>query len=156
MPPCPTRCLRAQVTQRAIRSVANAVFAHLHDLDLAFHLSRQTGAVARVIDRGTRGINFILRRERSEVFGCRVQRLLTHTHLHSLHCRSSMVFNVVPTVLEVALVSAILAVKCRPAFAGLTAATIVAYTAFTVAVTQARCTACVRRCISARWVGSMQ
>jgi ABC-type transport system involved in Fe-S cluster assembly fused permease/ATPase subunit len=53
--PCP------QVTQGAIRSVAARVFSHLHGMDLAFHLSRQTGAVSRVIDRGTRGINFILR-----------------------------------------------------------------------------------------------
>lgn len=58
--------------------MANRVFAHLHALDLKFHLERQTGALNRVIDRGTRGINFIL---------------------------SSMVFNVLPTALEVALVA---------------------------------------------------
>jgi ATP-binding cassette, subfamily B (MDR/TAP), member 7 len=103
--------LIAQVTQRAIRSVANQVFAHLHALDLAFHLGRQTGAVSRVIDRGTRGINFIL---------------------------SSMVFNVVPTAFEVSLVAGILAYKCGPALAGLTAGTIAAYTAFTFGVTQVR------------------
>lgn len=51
----------AKVTQAAIRRVASQVFGHLHGMDLAFHLSRQTGAVSRVIDRGTRGINFILR-----------------------------------------------------------------------------------------------
>lgn len=51
----------AKITQNAIRKVSNKVFRHLHDLDLTFHLNRQTGAVARVIDRGTRGINFILR-----------------------------------------------------------------------------------------------
>lgn len=101
----------ARVTQRAIRSVANRVFVHLHGLDLAFHLGRQTGAVARIIDRGTRGINFIL---------------------------SSMVFNVVPTLFEVTLVAGILAYKCGPAFAGLTATTIAAYTAFTFGVTQWR------------------
>jgi ATP-binding cassette subfamily B (MDR/TAP) protein 7 len=67
-----------QITQGAIRDAATLVFAHLHSLDLRFHLSRQTGALNRVIDRGTRGINFIL---------------------------SSMVFNVVPTILEVALVA---------------------------------------------------
>ena len=50
----------------------------MHALDLRFHLSRQTGALNKVIDRGTRGINFIL---------------------------SSMVFNVAPTILEVALVA---------------------------------------------------
>ena len=67
-----------QITQGAIRDAANKVFEHLHNLDLSFHLSRQTGALNRVIDRGTRGINFIL---------------------------SSMVFNVVPTILEVTLVA---------------------------------------------------
>ncbi|PRW21021.1 ABC transporter B family member mitochondrial [Chlorella sorokiniana] len=102
---------RNAVTQGAIRGVANKVFTHLHGMDLAFHLSRQTGAVSRLIDRGTRGINFIL---------------------------SSMVFNVVPTAFEVALVAGILAYKCGPAFAGLTAGTIVAYTAFTFSITQWR------------------
>ena len=51
----------SRITQRTIRTVANRVFVHLHHLDLGFHLGRQTGAVARIIDRGTRGINFILR-----------------------------------------------------------------------------------------------
>ncbi|KAK9835734.1 hypothetical protein WJX74_007020 [Apatococcus lobatus] len=101
----------AKVTQGTIREVANRVFVHLHDLDLAFHVSRQTGALSRVIDRGTRGINFML---------------------------SSLIFNVVPTFLEVALVSGILAVKCGPVFAGLTAGTIVAYAIFTFAITQWR------------------
>lgn len=67
-----------QITQGTIRDAANRVFEHLHNLDLRFHLSRQTGALNRVIDRGTRGINFIL---------------------------SSMVFNVVPTIFEVSLVA---------------------------------------------------
>ena len=49
-----------QVVQGTIRDLANQVFEHLHRLDLAFHLSRQTGAINRIIDRGTRGINFIL------------------------------------------------------------------------------------------------
>jgi len=63
------------------------VFAHLHSLDLRFHLSRQTGALNRVIDRGTRGINFIL---------------------------SSMVFNMVPTILEVALVAGVFPLSPPP------------------------------------------
>ena len=67
-----------QITTAAIRQVANRVIKHLHDLDLGFHLSRQTGALNRIMDRGTRGINFIL---------------------------TSMVFNVVPTALEVSLVA---------------------------------------------------
>lgn len=52
---------QSQVAQSTIRNVAVRTFAHLHNLDLAFHLSRQTGAVSRVIDRGSRGINFVLR-----------------------------------------------------------------------------------------------
>lgn len=101
----------AKVTQNAIRTVANRVFRHLHQLDLSFHLNRQTGAVSRVIDRGTRGINFIM---------------------------SSMVFNVIPTALEVSLVSGILAYKCGPSFAVLTAGTLGCYTAFTFWVTRWR------------------
>lgn len=87
------------------------MFQHLHFLDLNFHLNRQTGALNRVIERGTRGINFIL---------------------------SSMLFSVVPTALEFALVSGILYVKCGTSFAVLTAATVAAYTAFTVSVTSWR------------------
>ena len=58
------------------------VFVHLHNLDMQFHLERNTGALARAIDRGSRSINFAL---------------------------SAMLFNVVPTALEVTLVSGILA-----------------------------------------------
>ncbi|PWZ58088.1 ABC transporter B family member 25 [Zea mays] len=63
----------SKVTLRAIRSVSRKVFSHLHELDLRYHLSRQTGAINRVIDRGSRAINYIL---------------------------TVMVFNVVPTILE--------------------------------------------------------
>lgn len=101
----------AKITQNAIRTVANRVFSHLHQLDLSFHLSRQTGAVSRTIDRGTRGINFIM---------------------------SSMVFNVIPTALEVSLVAGILAYKCGAPFAALTGATLGCYTLFTFWVTQWR------------------
>lgn len=48
----------AKVTQRAIRRIANKVFAHLHTLSLRFHLERQTGGVSRDIERGSRGISF--------------------------------------------------------------------------------------------------
>lgn len=101
----------AKITNAAIREVANKVFQHLHGLDLKYHLSRQTGALNRIMDRGTRGINFIL---------------------------SSMIFNVAPTALEVSLVAGILAYKCGPAFAGLTAATLGLYTVFTFGITQWR------------------
>lgn len=81
----------ARVAQHSIRKIAKNVFLHLHNLDLAFHLSRQTGALSKTIDRGSRGINFVL---------------------------SAMVFNIVPTVFELALVSSILGIKCGAAFAG--------------------------------------
>ena len=103
------RALRAG----AIRGVANRVFAHLHGMDLAFHLGRQTGGLARVIDRGTRGINFILRC--AHRCGSRALRAL-HV-LWKPSCGfavpgcSSMVFNVLPTALEVVMVAGILAYR---------------------------------------------
>ena len=57
---CLSADLVVQVVQGTIRDLANQVFEHLHQLDLKFHLSRQTGAINRITDRGTRGINFIL------------------------------------------------------------------------------------------------
>jgi ABC transporter ATM len=101
----------ARVTQAAMRRTARAVFAHLHALDAAFHLERQTGALHRAIDRGTRGINFLL---------------------------SAALFNVVPTGLEVLFVGGALAARCGPEFAVLTAGTVASYVAFTLAVTQWR------------------
>ena len=100
--------LFASVTQKIIRRVSGEVFDHLHSMDLAFHLGRQTGTLSKTIDRGTRGINFIL---------------------------GAMVFNVVPTAFEVGLVSIILAFKCGPLYAGLTTGTIAAYMWFTFALT---------------------
>jgi ABC transporter ATM len=71
----------ASVAQKAIRKVALNVFEHLLRLDLSFHLSRQTGGLIRAIDRGTKGISFLL---------------------------TSMVFHVFPTALEISLVCSIL------------------------------------------------
>lgn len=101
----------SKVALRAIRTVSRKVFSHLHDLDLRFHLSRQTGALNRIIDRGSRAINFIL---------------------------SSMIFNVVPTILEIAMVSGILAYKFGATFAWITSLSVAAYVAFTLTVTQWR------------------
>ncbi|KAH0470441.1 hypothetical protein IEQ34_000164 [Dendrobium chrysotoxum] len=101
----------SKVALRAIRTVSRKVFAHLHDLDLRYHLSRQTGALNRIIDRGSRAINFVL---------------------------SSMVFNVVPTILEIAMVSGILAYKFGATFAWITSLSVAAYVAFTLVVTQWR------------------
>ncbi|GLU02614.1 hypothetical protein SLE2022_198590 [Rubroshorea leprosula] len=101
----------SKVALRTIRSVSRKVFSHLHDLDLRYHLSRETGALNRIIDRGSRAINFIL---------------------------SSMVFNVVPTILEISMVSAILAYKFGAPFALITSLSVAAYVAFTLTVTQWR------------------
>ena len=72
----------ASVAQKAIRRVACNVFDHLLRLDLNFHLSRQTGGLTRAIDRGTKGISFLL---------------------------TSMVFHILPTALEITMVCGILA-----------------------------------------------
>ncbi|XP_075234082.1 ATP binding cassette subfamily B member 7 isoform X2 [Lycorma delicatula] len=101
----------AKVAQHSIRKIARNVFLHLHNLDLSFHLSRQTGALSKTIDRGSRGINFVL---------------------------SAMVFNVVPTVFELALVSTILGLKCGGEFAALALTCVGIYTAYTLAITQWR------------------
>ncbi|KAI8924851.1 P-loop containing nucleoside triphosphate hydrolase protein [Entophlyctis helioformis] len=96
------------VAQRAIRSAARAIFYHLQQLDLTFHLGRQTGGLVRAIDRGTKGINQIL---------------------------SSVVFHIVPTGFEIAVVCGILTYSYGPVYAGVTIATMVAYSAFTFITT---------------------
>ncbi|CAH2075623.1 unnamed protein product, partial [Iphiclides podalirius] len=101
----------AKVAQHSIRRLACNVFTHLHNLDLGFHLGRQTGALSKTIDRGSRAINFVL---------------------------SAMVFNVVPTIFELALVSSILGLKGGLAFAGVALSCVGVYAAFTLAVTQWR------------------
>jgi ATP-binding cassette subfamily B protein len=101
----------AKVTQRAIRRVALQVFAHLHSLSLRFHLERQTGGVSRDIERGTRGIGFLL---------------------------NFMLFNILPTLLEIALVAIILFSKYSPWFAIITFVTLVIYIVFTLFITEWR------------------
>lgn len=101
----------AKVSQNSIRNLSRKVFLHLHNLDMAFHLSRQTGALSKVIDRGTRGLNFIL---------------------------SAIVFNIVPTVFEVGLVTGILYYKCGLEYALVSLACIAVYTGFTFSVTSWR------------------
>lgn len=101
----------AKVASESIRRVAVNVFSHLHKLDLQYHLNRQTGALSRSIDRGSRGINFVL---------------------------TSLVFNVVPTIFEVALVSSLLYYKCGGQFALVTLGCISSYAAFTFAFTRWR------------------
>lgn len=98
----------ASVAQKSIRRVAANVFKHLLNLDLSFHLSRQTGGLSRAIDRGTKGISFLL---------------------------TSMVFHILPTALEISLVCGILTYQFGWQFALITTATMAAYTYFTIATT---------------------
>lgn len=101
----------AKVGQRAIRAVGLQVFRHLHGLALRFHLDRQTGGVSRAIERGTKGIEFLL---------------------------NFMLFNILPTFLEIGLVTLVLAKLYNPAFALVTFVTIAIYIAYTLFVTEWR------------------
>ncbi|ALO34595.1 metal ABC transporter permease [Colwellia sp. MT41] len=103
--------LFGRVTERAIRRIGLKVFRHLHALDLDFHLNRQTGGLSRDIERGTTGINFLMR---------------------------FMVFNIVPTLLEIVMVVTILFVNYGIWFAAITLTSIISYIAFSVYVTELR------------------
>ncbi|WVR07997.1 iron-sulfur clusters transporter ATM1, mitochondrial [Kwoniella sp. DSM 27419] len=98
----------ASVSQSAIRKVARETFEHLLSMDMRFHLERQTGGLTRAIDRGTKGISFIL---------------------------SSIVFHVIPTALEISMVCGILSYKFGWDFAAVTVITMGLYTWFTVQTT---------------------
>jgi ATP-binding cassette, subfamily B, heavy metal transporter len=101
----------AKVTQRAIRRIAIKVFTHLHALSLRFHLERQTGGVSRDIERGTRGISFLL---------------------------NFMLFNILPTLLEISLVMGILIVQYDIWFSVIIFITLLAYISLTLIVTEWR------------------
>src|SRR6202012_5441920 len=101
----------AKVGSRAIRMVGLTVFRHLHALSLRFHLDRQTGGLSRAVERGTKGIDFLL---------------------------SFMLFNILPTLLEIGLVTAVLWRLYDGRFALVTFATIAIYIAFTLSITEWR------------------
>jgi ATP-binding cassette subfamily B protein len=101
----------AKVTQRAIRRVALKVFNHLHSLSLRFHLERQTGGMSRDIERGTKGISFLL---------------------------TFLLFNILPTLLEIVLVAIILFSKYSAWFAVITFVTLLVYIAYTLVITEWR------------------
>ena len=101
----------AKVLQRAIRRIAIKVFQHLHKLALSFHLERQTGGVSRDIERGSRGISFLL---------------------------NFTLFNILPTLLEIGLIAVILFVNYEPAFAIITLATVSIYITLTLVITEWR------------------
>ncbi len=103
--------LFVNVAQRAIRRVALVTFRHLHSLSLRFHLDRQTGGLSRVIERGVKGIEFVL---------------------------SFMLFNIIPTLIEIFMVCGVLWGMFDIWFAAITLATIIAYIAFTMLITEWR------------------
>jgi len=101
----------SKATQGAARSIALSTFEHLHALSLRFHLERQTGGMTRDIERGVRGIESLV---------------------------SFSLFSIIPTLIEVAMVLTILAVKFDLWYAGITVAALGLYIAWTVAVTEWR------------------
>jgi ATP-binding cassette subfamily B protein len=101
----------ARVAQRAIRTVGLKTFEHLHALSLRFHLDRRTGAISRAIERGTKGIDFLL---------------------------AFMLFNILPTLLEIVLVCGILWALFGVWYALVTFVCIAGYIVFTVLVTEWR------------------
>src|SRR6476659_10004348 len=103
--------LFAKVTQRTVRTIALKTFRHLHELSLRFHLARQTGGLTRDVERGTRGIS----------------TLIGYT-----------LFSILPTLIEIALVSAILIARYDIWFIGITLAALVLYIIYTVTITEWR------------------
>jgi ATP-binding cassette, subfamily B, heavy metal transporter len=101
----------AKATEGAARSISLQVFRHLHAMSLRFHLERQTGGMTRDIERGTRGVHSLI---------------------------SYSLYSIIPTLIEVALVLTLLAVKFDVWFAWITIAALVLYITFTVTVTEWR------------------
>jgi ATP-binding cassette subfamily B (MDR/TAP) protein 7 len=98
----------ANVAQDAIRRVGRSVFEHVHKLDMTYHLSRNTGTLTRILDRGNRSITFVM---------------------------NAMVFNVVPTILEVGVVTGLMAYEFGFMHSAVILGTIGTYTVFTMGVT---------------------
>ena len=101
----------SKATQGAARSIALQTFEHLHALSLRFHLERQTGGMTRDIERGVRGIESLI---------------------------SFTLFNIGATLIEVAMVLTVLAVKFDAWFAWITLAALACYITFTVLLTEWR------------------
>ena len=101
----------SKVAQNAITQLTLNTFKHLHSLSLQFHLGRQTGALSKFIDRGTKGVNFLL---------------------------TYVLFNVIPTIIEIFLVAGILAYIYGWKYALVTLVTIGLYITVTFTVTQWR------------------
>ena len=100
-----------RVTERAMRRVGHRVFQHLHSLDLAYHLNRRTGGVSRDIERGVRGISFLMR---------------------------FMVFNIVPTFVEIGMIMVLLVWNYSAWYALIVFVSVCAYVGFSVVATEWR------------------
>ncbi len=96
--------LFAKVGQHAVRSLANETFGHIHRLSLRFHLQRRTGGLSRIIERGTKGIEIIIR---------------------------FLILTAVPTLLEFALMIAVVTYQFDWTYAGIVIAIVVAFIWFT-------------------------
>lgn len=103
--------LFGRVTERAMRRIGLTAFQHLHSLDLEFHLNRRTGGLSRDIERGITGISFLMR---------------------------FMVFNIVPTLLEIGMVAIILALNYSWVFAAIVLGAVLVYVTFSVLATEVR------------------
>lgn len=103
--------LFGRVTERAMRRIGLTVFRHLHRLELGFHLDRNTGGLSRDVERGVSGVSFLLR---------------------------FMVFNIVPTLFEIALVVGVLLVNYSIWFALVTLIAVVLYIGWSVIATDWR------------------
>ncbi|BFM16650.1 ABC transporter ATP-binding protein/permease [Maricurvus nonylphenolicus] len=103
--------LFGRITERAMRRIGLKVFKHLHSLDLAFHLNRRTGGLSRDIERGTNGISFLMR---------------------------FMVFNIVPTLLEIAMVIGVLLWNYQVWYAVIVGVAVVIYVGYSVVATEWR------------------
>ncbi|WP_409425314.1 ABCB family ABC transporter ATP-binding protein/permease [Pseudoalteromonas sp. RW-H-Ap-1] len=101
----------SRVTEHAMRDIGLKVFKHLHSLELAFHLDRQTGGISRDIERGTSGLSFLMR---------------------------FLMFNIVPTLFEIMTVAIIFGTLFSIWFALITLLAVTIYIFFTVTVTQWR------------------
>ncbi|MEE3191357.1 MAG: ABC transporter ATP-binding protein/permease [Pseudomonadota bacterium] len=103
--------LFGRVAERVMRRMSLALFRHLHSLSLSFHLDRQTGSLQRDIERGTNGISFLMR---------------------------FLIFNILPTFLELGLVIVLLLINYPPVFAGITLVAVILYVGYSVKVTEWR------------------
>ncbi len=101
----------ARVGQRALRMLALETFTHIHRLSMRYHIARKTGGLSRIIERGVKGVEFLLR---------------------------FMLFSIGPLILELVMIGVILTVLFDWSYLGVVALTIAVYVWFTFAVTEWR------------------